>query len=72
MKTNITCAGCNKDSSEFPVYSDPEGEPVTADGSYANKHFVCDECFCELIPRGLSVGSAIQLQANIRHLRGKL
>lgn len=70
----ITCAGCGRDSKEFSCYDDPDGEPVTADGSYANGKFVCDDCYVRLtmIDRALSVGRPEVLQANAeKHIAGK-
>jgi len=67
------CAGCGRDSNEFPCYTDPDGDSVTNDGTYANGKFVCDNCYCRLtiIDRSLSVGSPEVLQANaVKHLRG--
>ena len=63
------CSGCNTDSKDLSIYN--AHKPVHEDGSYANGQFVCDECYCELIPAGLSVGNAVQLQTNIRQLKGK-
>jgi len=67
------CAGCGRDSKEFPCYDGDE--PVTEDGTYKDGKFVCDYCYLKLctIDRALSVGKPNVLQANAKiHCGAKL
>lgn len=61
-----TCAGCGM-THEACGYDDEDD--VLDDGSYANGKFVCDQCYIQLIQRGLDIGSAEQLQERIVAVR---
>ena len=61
--SNITCAGCGKDSYECGW---SEEEPATEDGTYANGKFVCDNCYIKLIPLGLDLGNPEEIQRRIQ------
>ena len=61
------CAGCKRKSSEFSEYY--KDNPVEDDGTYANNHFVCNNCYIILIKRGMDIGTPIQLQNRASLLR---
>jgi len=66
LKTGIVCVGCGKDSGELEEYN--EDDPVEQDGTFANGMFVCTECYVELIPLGLDVGTAEEIQQRTLNL----
>lgn len=68
IKTGIVCTGCNRDSSELSEYT--KDDPVTGDGTYADRKFVCTECYIKLIPAGMDVGTPHEIQQAARIISG--
>ena len=66
-KIGIVCVGCHKDASELEEYG--KDTPVTEDGTYENRKFVCTECYMELIRIGLDVGPPSVIQIRMIQLR---
>ncbi len=63
MSERPRCVGCGRTDKECGEYG--KDNPVEDDGTYADNKFVCTECYVVLVPYGLDVGPARQVQANM-------
>lgn len=69
---DVICTGCGRTAFETGMY-DPKDNPVEEDGTYADKKFVCDNCYFILTTHNLDIGNARILQKRARELvAGKL